>query len=66
MTITVNGESKEVATPASVADLIEQLELNPRQVAVEVNLKLVPRAEHAQHQLADGDQLEIVTLAGGG
>ena len=66
LTITVNGESKEVATTASVADLIEQLELNPRQVAVEVNLKLVPRAEHAQHQLADGDQLEIVTLAGGG
>lgn len=66
MTIVVNGEKRELANKTSIADLIEELELNPRQVAVEVNLELVPRAQHADHQLTDGDQLEIVTLAGGG
>ena len=66
LTIIVNGEPRELTASSSVADLIETLELNPRQVAVEVNLELVPRALHAQRELVDGDQLEIVTLAGGG
>ena len=35
-------------------------------VAVEVNLELVPRQDHARHRLAEGDRLEIVTLVGGG
>ena len=37
-----------------------------RGVAVEVNCQIVPRARHAEHVLADGDRLEIVTLVGGG
>jgi sulfur carrier protein len=35
-------------------------------VAVEVNLEVVPRAQHAQTRLRDGDRLEVVTLVGGG
>jgi len=42
------------------------LELDPRRLAVELNLELVPRAEHARQKLAEGDRLEIVTLVGGG
>lgn len=49
-----------------MADVIQTLELNPKYVAVEVNLELVPRDEHARHVLKDGDQLEVVTLVGGG
>jgi sulfur carrier protein len=64
--ITVNGNAREVAAGTSIATLLAELELPPPQVAVEVNLELIPRARHAQHQLAAGDQLEVVTLVGGG
>lgn len=66
MEITVNGQSRRIGNGSSVAELLEELGLAGRHVAVEVNLRLVPRRDHAQHRLADGDQLEIVTLAGGG
>jgi sulfur carrier protein len=64
--ITVNGQVREVAEGTSIAALLEELELPPPQVAVEVNLRLIPRAQHAQHRLAAGDRLEVVTLVGGG
>jgi len=54
------------AKRATVAELLKDLGLEPKHVAVEVNLELVPRARHAEHRLADGDRLEIVTLVGGG
>jgi sulfur carrier protein len=49
-----------------VAELVESLQLSPRQVAVEINLELVPRAQHGGHVLAAGDRVEIVSLVGGG
>jgi len=64
--VLVNGESRVVADDATVAALIAELELDPRRLAVELNLELVPRAEHARQKLAEGDRLEIVTLVGGG
>ena len=66
MHITVNDDSRSVATGMTVAELLAALELNPRHVAVEINGVLVPRERHAAHALADGDQLEVVTLVGGG
>lgn len=66
MQIQVNGEQREVATGASVAQLLEELQLDPRSLAVELNLQLVPRANHGETQLAAGDKLEVVTLVGGG
>lgn len=66
MTVVVNGKPRELPGPLTVAELLAQLELPSRGVAVEVNLQIVPRAHHAEHALADGDQLEIVTLVGGG
>jgi sulfur carrier protein len=64
--IVVNGETREVANVTTVADLLAELDLNVRHVAVEVNLELVPRARHAERVLREGDELEIVTLVGGG
>jgi len=49
-----------------VAILLEQLKMEPKYLAVERNLELVPRAEHGGCVLAEGDRLEIVTLVGGG
>ena len=66
MQIQVNGECREVESGASVAELLEDLQLDPRYLAVEVNLELVPRGDHDDKLLAEGDQLEVVTLVGGG
>jgi sulfur carrier protein len=64
--IFVNGQDRVVADGSSIADLLALLELESRHVAVEVNLELVPRGRHAEHLLSSGDQLEVVTLVGGG
>jgi thiamine biosynthesis protein ThiS len=64
--ISLNGEPRQIAAGSSVADLLAELGLQARHVAVEVNLELVPRASHAEHLLSEGDRLEIVTLVGGG
>jgi thiamine biosynthesis protein ThiS len=66
LSITCNGEPRSVAPGTTVAALLAELGLEPRQVAVEVNLELVPRARHAERPLHAGDRLEIVTLVGGG
>jgi thiamine biosynthesis protein ThiS len=64
--ISVNGEPRQIAEGATVAQLLGELELTGKFVAVEVNFHLVPRPKHAQYRLAEGDRLEIVTLVGGG
>ena len=66
MEIIVNDQSRTVAEGISVAGLLDELDLSGKHVAVEVNLQLVPRAQHSEYRLADGDRLEIVTLVGGG
>jgi thiamine biosynthesis protein ThiS len=64
--IIFNGQPREVPPGITVAQLLDSLKLAPRQVAVEVNLELVPRASHAEVALREGDRLEVVTLVGGG
>jgi sulfur carrier protein len=64
--ISVNGRPREIAEGATIAQLLDTLQLTTKFVAVEVNLQLVPRGQHAEHRLAEGDRLEIVTLVGGG
>ncbi|MEM6334217.1 MAG: sulfur carrier protein ThiS [Planctomycetota bacterium] len=65
MTITLNGEIK--ATDAqTVAQLLAELGLADRPVAVEQNATVVPKRKHADTPLTEGDTLELVTLVGGG
>ncbi|MGC3967493.1 MAG: sulfur carrier protein ThiS [Pirellulales bacterium] len=66
MKIVCNGEPREIEPSLTVAGLLSQLGIEPKQCAVEVNLELVPRGKHAERRLAEGDRLEIVTLVGGG
>lgn len=66
MEITVNGEQQQVSEGITVAELLQQRGLSPRYLAVERNLQLIPRQQHAACLLQNGDQLEIVTLVGGG
>jgi len=64
--VIVNGEPAEVPAEASVTTLLAERDLADRPVAVEVNGSLVPKRQHAEHRLASGDAIEIVTLVGGG
>src|SRR5262245_38224656 len=64
--VTINGESRTLPGPMTVAELLERLGHDRRRVAVEVNRELVPAPRHAEHRLANADQVEIVTLVGGG
>ncbi len=66
MQIKLNGEARAAAEGASLADLIRELELTERRIAVEVNEELIPRSEHASHALRPGDRIEIVHAIGGG
>lgn len=66
MQIEVNGQYRDVTEGASIAQLLKELQLDPRSLAVERNLQLVPRADHAGTPLSEGDRLEVVTLVGGG
>jgi len=64
--ITLNGEQMDVDAPISVAGLLSALELEPRKIAVERNLEIVPKSLYGDTALADGDRIEIVQFVGGG
>jgi thiazole synthase len=64
--VTINGETRTLPQPLSVADLLDQLGYDRQRIAVEVNQAVVPRPLHPSHRLGDGDAVEIVTLVGGG
>lgn len=64
--IVVNDVERTVASSTTVAGLIEELGLQPRFLAVELNCRVVPRADHQATILSDGDRVEVVTLVGGG
>lgn len=66
LSIRVNGEPRTVSEDASVADLIAQLGLAGRKLAVAVNRDVVPRAQHAERRFRAGDRVEILEAVGGG
>jgi sulfur carrier protein len=64
--ITLNGDSHEVAQPLTVADLLAQLDIDPRRVAVEHNLTVLKRDTFGTTVVREGDTIEIVNFVGGG
>jgi sulfur carrier protein len=64
--LTVNGEEREVPAASDIAALVDLLGLDPRKVAVERNLSIVPRSLYGKTLLAEGDRIEIVHFVGGG
>lgn len=66
MNLTVNGDALQVPDGLSVASLLAYLKLTEGPVAVERNREVVPRAEHGQVMLGEGDVLELVHFVGGG
>jgi sulfur carrier protein len=65
MKLKVNGDEREVAEGTTIRALVEQFQLVPEKVAIELNRRLV-RAEKYDIPLASGDEVEIVTFVGGG
>lgn len=66
MRVYVNGESRELSAPISLAELITQLDLPAARIAVELNRAVVRRSEWATTMLQDEDRIEIVHFVGGG
>jgi len=66
VTITLNGEQRKFAAPLALAQLVDQLGLAGKRIAVERNGEIVPRSQLAERTVQDGDTLEIVVAVGGG
>lgn len=66
MEVIVNGRQVELAEPASLVELLDQLGHAERRVAVEVNREIVPRSQHGSFLLSPGDRIELVHAMGGG
>lgn len=66
MVIRINGKDSEVAADLSVARLLEDLELRPGRVVVELNAQVLSRDAHDATRLKQGDEVEIVHFVGGG
>lgn len=66
MRVTLNGEARDLSEGLSVSDLVDELGLNARRIAVEVNRDIVPRDGYSRCALHEGDVVEIVQFIGGG
>ena len=66
MHITLNGETYPLSDGATAQDLIKQLDLLDKRLAMEINQEIVPRSTFADHLLQADDQVEIVHAIGGG
>ena len=66
MELLVNGERRTLPDQTTALQLLEQLQIAPERVVVEINLTILKRAELAGRELKEGDQVEIVQFVGGG
>jgi sulfur carrier protein len=66
MTVTINGERREIPDGLTVAALLDHLGMTPSRVAIERNLEIAPRARWNEIAIAADDRFEIVHLVGGG
>ena len=66
MHITLNGEEKSLKEGTSLNQLLEQLGIEGKRIAVEINREIIPKSEHAQYEIRDGDKIEVVHAIGGG
>ncbi|MBZ8179630.1 sulfur carrier protein ThiS [Oscillatoria salina] len=66
VTLQVNGDPVTCNAQISLPELLQQLNFNPRLVAVEYNGEILHRQNWSDTQIQQGDRLEIVTIVGGG
>ena len=66
ISITVNGRQVEIESEMDVEQLLDTVDVPPNYLAVEVNAEVVPREEYGERVVKAGDEVEVVTLVGGG
>lgn len=66
MTITLNGDPHDVPGPLTVSELLSHLQIDPRRVAVELNLIVLKRDMFETMTIHEGDEVEVVNFVGGG
>ncbi|MDD5388486.1 MAG: sulfur carrier protein ThiS [Gallionellaceae bacterium] len=66
ITLYINGQPRQFPAAMQLAELLENLDLVGKRIAVEKNGEIVPKSQHAATPITDGDQLEIVVAVGGG
>lgn len=66
MQIFLNGTQREVEDGTTLSKLVSEIAEDPRGIAIERNLEIVPKAAHPTTVLKDGDRLEVVQFVGGG
>ena len=66
MTVILNGEKKELAASVNLAQVVDDLALSSQAIAVELNGRVVRRAEWPQTVIGENDRIEIVHFVGGG
>jgi sulfur carrier protein len=66
MTIRLNGDPHDVPGPLTVSQLLATLQIDPRRVAVELNLVVLKRHAFETTPVHEGDEVEIVNFVGGG
>ncbi len=66
MRVFLNGESKTIGDAVTVSQLLHDLGLGERRVAVEINEEIVPRSQHSAYRLRHDDRIEVVRAVGGG
>lgn len=66
MQVEVNGDAMELPAGATVLTLVENMALAGKRLAVEVNEDIVPRSQHGEFVLSEGDRVEVVHAIGGG
>ena len=66
MKIRINGEEKEIKEGLSLAALLDEFQIRPGRVVVELNRNIIAREAHGSTALKEGDALEIVHFVGGG
>jgi sulfur carrier protein len=66
MKIYVNGEERDIPENATPLQLINEMGLTGRRIAMEVNTEIVPRSRYEEHLLQEGDRVELVHAIGGG
>jgi sulfur carrier protein len=64
--VTVNGAPREFSSPPTFSQLVDELALTGRRIAVERNGEIVPRSRFPDARLAEGDRIEVVVAVGGG
>ena len=66
ISVSVNGELRSIPAGSSISGMLEAIGLDPRKVAVERNLEVVPRSSLREIEASEGDKFEIVHFVGGG